>query len=75
MSIQRLNNEQLKLLAQTIASIGNGFFIASFVPFLIGLEQLKISVVILMLIVSIFCWIASIILLGEIKNDNHTRSK
>jgi len=61
--MKKLNDEQLKMLANIIAGIGHGCFASSFVPFLIGLEQSKI-VVVLLLLASIGCWIIAIIVLG-----------
>jgi hypothetical protein len=65
----KLSKNQLKALSQITADIGQAFFVSSFVPFLIGLEQQSIIVVLLLLIVSVGCWIMTIILAGGLNND------
>lgn len=64
-----LNNEQLKTLSGIAKDIGQIFFASSFVPFLLGVDNINIAVVIWTLIVSMGCWILSLFLLKGVKND------
>lgn len=59
------------MLANILVGIGHAFFAANFIPFLLGLAELPIIVVVLLLGESIFCWAISIVILGGIKNDYH----
>lgn len=67
MFIPKLNDEQLKMIANIISGMGQAFFAASVLPFILGLAHPPIIVVSLILIESIVCWILAIAILGEIK--------
>ena len=55
------------MLANTIAGIGHAFFAASFVPFIIGLANPPLPMIILTLIDSIFFWTLAIVILERKK--------
>lgn len=58
----RFTKTQLKMLADIIANVGYACFAAIVLPFVIGVDTIPIPVVVLGLIISVNCWIASLLL-------------
>lgn len=60
-----LDKDRLKTISTIVADAGQVFLASTVIPFIFGLDRMNLAVLLSGLALTIFCWIASIVLAKE----------